>query len=140
MKENRALVMDLVIGILLIGVGMAMQDEYYSLMAFSGGVGLAFGSMMHLFRSFYWNRPANRTEYERKKQEAYINRVDERKQLLRMKAGHVSAQIMLIVLLLLDLVLALLRVEVWVIGMVAALFLALYVMYYASYYILEKRM
>lgn len=140
MKENRALVMELAVGILLIGVGLATQVEYYSTMVFSGGVGLAFGSTVHLFRSFYWNRPANRMEYERKKQEAYIDRVDERKRLLRMKAGHVSAQIMLIVLLLLDFVLALLRVEAWVIGMVAALFLTFCVMYDVSYYILEKRM
>lgn len=140
MKQNKALVIEFVIGILLAGAGLAMQIDYYSTMVFAMGCGLAGGAGHNMVRILYWTRPERRADYEERKREERIDRLDERKQYMRMKAGQVSMQIMLCVLLLLDLVLALFRVQTWVIGMIALLFLLLCTSYNAVYRLLEKRM
>ncbi len=59
---------------------------------------------------------------------------------MRMKAGHVTYQIMTVSLILLAFVLALLRVEAWIIGMVFLLFIVQYAVGTAVYRILENRM
>ena len=71
---------------------------------------------------------------------SHINSVDERKQYLRMKAGHVTYQIMTIFQILLAFVLALFRVEVWVIGMIFLLFIFQWAVGTMVYRILENRM
>ena len=75
-----------------------------------------------------------------KQQEAHINAVDERKQMLRMRAGWLSNQIMFFVLLALDLVLALLKAPAWVILILFVLWISQYIIGVVIYHHLEKRM
>ena len=92
MRQNKALIIEFVIGIILAGVRLGTEFDYYSTLIFATGFGLA------------------------------------------------SVRIMLIVLLLLDFVLALLRAEAWVTGMVFVLFVLLWVSDVAAFRYLEKRM
>jgi len=96
MKEKMPFIVQLVIGILLIGIGWIGQFDYYSTLLFAMGCGFASSSIVQIGRMIYWQNPKRQTEYERKKQEAHINIIDERKQYIRMKAGHVTYQIMTI--------------------------------------------
>ena len=66
--------------------------------------------------------------------------MDERKQMLRMRAGWLSNQIMFFVLLVLDLVLALLKAPAWVILILFVLWISQYIIGVVIYHHLEKRM
>ena len=66
--------------------------------------------------------------------------MDERKQMLRMRAGWLSNQIMFFVLLVLDLVLALLKAPAWVILILFVLWIGQYIIGVVIYHHLEKRM
>lgn len=140
MRQNKVLIIEFVIGIILIGMGAGIRIDYYSTLIFAMGVGLAVGSARQIFHIWYWNKPSRHDEYEMKKREAYINSVDERRRFLQMKAAQISAQIMLVVLLVLDFALALLRAEAWVTGMVFVLFLLFWMSDVAIFRYLEKRM
>ena len=140
MKDKKPFMIQFVIGVILIGGGLILQVDYYSAMLFAMGCGLAFSSIVNTVRIVYWQNPRRQDEYERRRQEAHINSIDERKQYLRMKAGHVTYQIMTIFLILLAFVLALFRVEAWVIGMVFLLFIFQWAVGTMVYRILENRM
>ena len=140
MKEMKSFMIEFVIGVILIGVGLVLQVDYYSSMLFAMGCGLAFSSIVNTVRIIYWQNPKRQDEYEKRKQEAHINYVDERKQYLRMKAGHITYQIMTVSLILLAFVLALFHVEAWIIGMVFLLFIVQCAVGTAVYRILENRM
>lgn len=140
MKDKKPFIIQFVIGVVLIGGGLILQIDYYSAMLFAMGCGLAFSSIANTIRIVYWQSPRRQDEYERRKQEAHINSIDERKQYLRMKTGHVTCQIMTIFLILLAFVLALFRVEVWVSGMIFLLFIFQWAVGTMVYRILENRM
>ena len=140
MKDKKAFMIQLIIGVILIGGGWILQVDYYSNMICAIGGGLVFSAIVHTARIAYWQNPKRQDIYERKKQEAHIDSIDERKQYLRMKAGHVTYQIMTFSLLLIGFVLALFRVEAWVIGMIFSLFIFQWVIGTMAYRILEKRM
>lgn len=112
MKEKKPFVIEILVGIGLVCVSFFVKADYYSTMIFSMGVGIMAASIVQIIRITYWQNPKRYAEYEAKKKEAHINSVDERKQYLRMKAGHVTYQIMTFSLLILSLILALVRVEV----------------------------
>ncbi len=140
MKEKKPFIIEILAGIVLVCAGFVIKIDYYSTMIFSMGVGIIFASIVQLLRIIYWQNPKRYTEYEEKKREAHINSVDERKQYLRMKAGHVTYQIMTFSLLILSLILALLRVEAWVIAMIFLLFVFQWLVGIIVFRILEKRM
>ncbi|MDO4294478.1 MAG: DUF2178 domain-containing protein [Eubacteriales bacterium] len=140
MKEKKPLIIEVSVGILLICAGFFIRAEYYSTMIFSMGIGIVFTSAVQLLRITYWQNPKRCAEYEAKKREAHINRVDERKQYLRMRAGHVTYQIMTFSFILLSLVLALLRVDAWVTAMVFFLFVFQCLVGIIVFRVLEKRM
>ena len=118
MKERMPFIIDIAIGVVLIAVGLVMRVDYYDTMVLSAGFGLVSAGLVHLLRVIYWQAPQRQEEYLARRQEAHINAVDERKQFLRMKAGHIAYQIMLVVLFVVALVLALARAEAWVILLV----------------------
>ena len=140
MKDKKAFLIQLIIGVILIGGGSILQVDYYSNMLCAIGGGLVLSAIVHTARIVYWQNPKRQDIYERKKQEAHIDSIDERKQYLRMKAGQVTYQIMTFSLLLIGFVLALFRVEAWVIGMIFSLFIFQWVIGTTVYRILEKRM
>ena len=140
MKEKKPFVIEILVGIGLVCVSLFVKADYYSTMIFSMGVGIMAASIVQIFRITYWQNPKRYAEYEVKKREAHINSVDERKQYLRMKAGHVTYQIMTFSLLILSLILALIRVEVWIMAMIFLLFVLQWLVGVIVFRILEKRM
>lgn len=140
MKDKKIFMIEAAVGILLICAGLLIRFEYYSNLIFVMGFGISFSSFVQLLRIIYWQQPKRAGEYEAKKQEAYINAVDERKQYLRMQAGYITYQIMMLVLLGLSFVLALFRTSAWVIGMLFLLFVSCWLIGIAVYRVLEKRM
>ena len=127
-------------GIGLVCVSFFVKADYYSTMIFSMGVGIMAASIVQIIRITYWQNPKRYAEYEAKMMEAHINSVDERKQYLRMKAGHVTYQIMTFSLLILSLILALVRVEVWIIAMIFLLFVLQWLVGVIVFHMWEKRM
>ena len=140
MKEKKLFVIEILVGIGLVCVSFFVKADYYSTMIFSMGVGIMAASIVQIIRITYWQNPKRYAEYEAKKKEAHINSVDERKQYLRMKAGHVTYQIMTFSLLILSLILALVRVEVWIIAMIFLLFVLQWLLGVIVFHMLEKRM
>lgn len=90
MRDKKPFVIDIIAGIILIGTSFFVKSDYYSTMFFSMGVGIAVASVIQMIRITYWKNPKRQEMYEAKKREAHINSVDERKQYLRMKAGHIT--------------------------------------------------
>ena len=140
MKEKKPFVIEILVGIGLVCVSFFVKADYYSTMIFSMGVGIMAASIVQIIRITYWQNPKRYAEYEAKKKEAHINSVDERKQYLRMKAGHVTYQIMTFSLFILSLILALVRVEVWIIAMIFLLFVLQWLVGVIVFHMLEKRM
>ena len=140
MKEKKPFVIEILEGIGLVCVSFFVKADYYSTMIFSMGVGIMAASIVQIIRITYWQNPKRYAEYEAKKKEAHINSVDERKQYLRMKAGHVTYQIMTFSLLILSLILALVRVEVWIIALIFLLFVLQWLVGVIVFHMLEKRM
>ena len=140
MKEKKPFVIEILVGIGLVCVSFFVKADYYSTMIFSMGVGIMAASIVQIIRITYWQNPKRYAEFEAKKKEAHINSVDERKQYLRMKACHVTYQIMTFSLLILSLILALVRVEVWIIAMIFLLFVLQWLVGVIVFHMLEKRM
>lgn len=139
-ERKKPFVIEILVGIGLVCVSFFVKADYYSTMIFSMGVGIMAASIVQIIRITYWQNPKRYAEYEAKKKEAHINSVDERKQYLRMKAGHVTYQIMTFSLLILSLILALVRVEVWIIAMIFLLFVLQWLVGVIVFHMLEKRM
>ncbi len=124
MKNKKTFIIDIIVGILFVGIGLfVFKTGYYSTLFLAMGFGLCFASCVQLFKLYYYEMPKNKEKYENKKKEDYINSIDERKIFLRMKAGSSVYQIMTFVLLIISFILALLRVDTWIIIMIFGLFL-----------------
>ena len=140
MKSKKPFLIDIFLGIVLFASSFLLKDEYYSSMLQAAGVGLAAASLVSILRILYWESPKHREEYELRKLEAHINSVDERKQYLRMKSGHISYQLMCLFLFVLAFALALFRAPSWVIAMVFLLSVIQYLLGIAVFHWLEKRL
>lgn len=140
MKDRKPFIIEVFAGIILISVSFFVKNDYYSTMVFSAGFGIVAASVMQIIRITYWKNPKRQEAYEAKKREAHINSVDERKQYLRMKAGHITYQIMTFLLLILSFILALIRAEAWIIAMIFLLFILQWVIGTIVYRILQKKM
>lgn len=140
MKEAKPFIIEILVGIGLVCAGFFIKTDYYSTVIFSMGVGIMVASIVQIIRITYWKNPKRYAEYEAKKKEAHINSIDERKQYLRMKAGHVTYQIMTFSLLILSLILTLIRVEAWIRAMIFLLFVLQWLVGVIVFRILEKRM
>ncbi|MFQ9713592.1 MAG: hypothetical protein ACLRU5_09260 [Lachnospira eligens] len=139
MKNKKLFIFEILISAILIGVSFLVKSNYYLTMFFSMGIGIMVASAVQLIRIIYLENPKRNKEYEEKKQEAHINSVDERKQYLRMKAGHVTYQIMTFSLLILSLILAFIRVEAWVTAMIFLLFIFQWAIGIIVFRVLEKK-
>lgn len=136
----KAFIIEIIVGIMLMGISFFVKIDYYSTMVFSAGFGIVSASVVQIIRITYWKNPKRQEAYEAKKREARINSVDERKQYLRMKAGHITYQITTFLLLVLSLILALIRADVWIITMMFLLFILQCVIGTIVYRILQKKM
>lgn len=103
------------------------------------GVGILSNIAVQIFRHIYWKHPKHQAKYEAKKKEAHINSIDERKQYLRMKSGHITYQIMTFSLIILALLLIFFHAEIWVTIMIVLLFILNWIIGILVFHILEKR-
>lgn len=140
MKDKKPYIITIIIGIVLAGAGLLTKFDYYSTLIFAMGFGMTSSSMVHLFRVIYWQNPKRHSEYEAKMREAHIDKVDERKQYLRMKAGYITYQIMAFVLLSISFVFALIRVSIWATGITFLLFILHWVIGIVVYRDLERKL
>ncbi len=109
----------LLVGMVLVGVSFLLKDDYYGNMLRSAGIAWVVIGAMALRSKWYYRK--HEEEYAEKMLQQTIDAKDERKLMLRRMAGHRAYQFMYFVLLVVMVVLALLRVEVWVTGMVLIL-------------------
>ena len=140
MRNIKPFIIDLAIGIVMIAIGLVWKTDYYSTLVFAGGCGLGGGSLVQLIRLAYYKHPANLGKYEKYIHEEHIKAIDERKQFLRAKAGQNTYKIMLFVFLILDIALAILHVEAWIVAMIALLFIVQCLVYMFFYRFFEKKM
>ena len=140
MKEKWPFVISMAVGVALLAASFLVKEEYYSTILFAMGAGMFAAEGFHLARLCWWQSPRRKDAYEAKQQEAHIDAVDERKQMLRMRAGSLTNQIMFFVLLALDLVLALLKAPAWIILILFVLWIFQYIVGLVIYHRLEKRM
>ena len=142
MKKKNVILLNIisVVGAAFLCVGCLTDIDYYSGFFFALGFALLINSLIQLIRILYWQSPKRKAEYEAKAHEAHINQVDERKQFLRSKAGHIAYQIMHVILMELAVVLALLRVDPWVVSMIFLLYIFQWIIGIVIYRFLQKRM
>ncbi len=73
----------IIIGIVLMMISTVIQDDYYSTMIFSMGVGIAASSIVQTIRYYHNTRPENIEAYHHKLRSRQIDLKDERKVQLR---------------------------------------------------------
>lgn len=139
-KEIRILIVEIIVGIIFVGIGLATNFDYYSSLVSSMGFAFAFSAIFQIFRIMYWNSPKHIQEYEERKREAYINSVDERLRSIREKAGYITCLIMAASLCALIFILSFMRVEKWVLFMIALIFLFQIIIWEVVFHGLKKRM
>ena len=140
MKEKWPFVISMAVGAALLAASFLVKEEYYSTILFAMGAGMFAAEGFHLARLCWWQSPARKDAYEAKRQEAHINAMDERKQMLRMRAGYLVNQLMFWILLGLDFVLALLKAPAWIILILFVLWIFQYIVGVVIYHHLEKRL
>ena len=140
MKESKPFIIEFIVGIAIMGASLLIQSEYYSSIILFMSFGIIGVSVAQIIRIAYWQNPKRQKEYEAKKKEEYINSIDERKLYLKMKAGCIAYQIMTFSLLILLFILALLRVEAWIISMMLALFIFQWLIGIIAFRALEHKM
>lgn len=132
------LYLDLGLGVLCLCVGYACDAGYYATFFASMGLGMMLASAVQVVRMRYYEMPRNREKWEHLAKQRYIDSVDERKAFLRMKSGALVYQMMTFVFLLLAFVLALFRVQAWVVALVFGLFVLQSVLGMALYKHFER--
>lgn len=98
MKNKLILVIFIIFGIALIIMGATIQIDYYSSLMFAMGVALAGNSIMQFVRYYYNTRPENVELYHEKMRQQTIDLKDERKVLLRNRAGYITWAVTTVVL------------------------------------------
>ena len=72
MKGRKWFWLDIIIGIVLLIVSFKLADDYYTTLVMAMGIGLIAAGAVNLAKSYYWQQPKRKMEYERKKEEAHI--------------------------------------------------------------------
>lgn len=134
------LLAEAVAGVVIAVIGWNVDIDYYSSMIFACGFGFASAAVSQIIRIIYWTSPKRKQEFEKRKQEAHINAVDERRQHIREKTGYVTNQITAVSLFILLVILAWLHVEAWIIVMILLIFVLQNIVWAIVFRRLEKRM
>lgn len=99
------------IGIVLVAIGLITSIEYYSSLLVCFGAAFVVQGIVRLYNYFYYKQPEHQQEYIEKQKNIVTNTNDERKIMLRDKAGHVAYQIMYFVMLGVACILVLFRID-----------------------------
>ena len=140
MKKIKSFLICILLGVIFISAGFFVKEDYNPTLLCSIGFGLIFSCAAGLGRIFYWSRPSRQAEYNARKEEWYINMIDERKQYIRAKSGQIAYQIMTFVLLGISFILAVFQAKAWIIAMLFGLFIFQYIIGIVVFRYLEKRM
>lgn len=92
-KKKIVFIIYMVIGLMFIAGGWALNNDYYSSMVFATGVGFFTSAAINFYREYRNTRPENKAEYEARMKEQSINLKDERKVFLRYKASYRTMQL-----------------------------------------------
>lgn len=84
------LVLYTIIGIVLIGIGITVEIDYYSSLIFAMGVGLLSGGVIQILRYYHNTKPENIDAYHQKLRQQEIELKDERKVQIRNRAGYIT--------------------------------------------------
>ena len=77
----------LLVGITFLAIELKFQTKSEGILYGLAFVGFLYGGLC-LFKYFYWSKPENKEEYNQKTEERNIELEDERKTILRDKAGR----------------------------------------------------
>lgn len=66
MKDMKPFIIEIVFGIILIGVSFFVKNDYYSTMVFSMGFGLIAASVAQIIRITYWKIQSDRKHMKQK--------------------------------------------------------------------------
>lgn len=127
-------------GVLLIAVGLQVQDSYYSTLVTSAGFGMAFSQALQLVRYWWRSQSRNRPRYEEKVREQQINMRDERKIALRHRAGYLTWMLTMLLCFIASFAAALLRAGSIVVGGLFAAGVGQYIAATVLYKYLCKKM
>ncbi len=128
MKTKKSFIYSMILGIVFVCIGFAVnKNSYYSILFFSIGFGIFISSCIPFVKTFYYEMPSHRAEYEKKQTDAHIERTDERNIYLRMKAGALTNQLMFLLLLFLSFILTVLHTATWIIVLMFGLCILQYV-------------
>ena len=139
-KKKKPFVIEILVGIGLVCVSFFVKADYYSTMIFSMGVGIMAASIVQIIRITYWQNPKRYAGIWSKKEEAHINSVDEENNIYEWKPVMSPIKSWHFLYLILSLILALVRVEVWIIAMIFLLFVLQWLIGVIVFHMLEKRM
>lgn len=115
MKNKLILVIYIIFGIALIIMGATIQIDYYSSLMFAMGVALAGNSIMQFVRYYYNTRPENVELYHEKMRQQTIDLKDERKVLLRNRAGYITWAVTMVVLFWIIFIAVLFRADILIV-------------------------
>ena len=130
----------LLAGISLVIAGMTMQIEYYSPMMGGGGSAMIFTSVWQLIRYRHYSKPENREAYQEKVRQEAIIKKDERKIQLRHRAGYITWIATTVLCFGGSFVAALLRADLWIVGILFGVSILEYIAAFVIYRILCRKM
>lgn len=82
----------LLVGIAFLAIELNFETKSEGMLYFFGFVGFLYGGLS-LYKYFYWSKPENKEKYKEKTEERNIELDDERKTILRDKAGRYTYNI-----------------------------------------------
>ena len=85
------------LGIIFLAAAVSFESKLESLLFGFAGAGISSGAVM-LWKYYYWTRPKNQARYQEKIQNETIELEDERKTMLRDKAGRYAYIVGLVVI------------------------------------------
>lgn len=127
-------------GITFILMGIFIKTTPHGSIIFGIGCGFIGGAVVTFYKYVYMLNPKNKLHYEEHLKSEKINLNDERKIMLREKAGRITYAIMFVVLIILNIVFTFIGVEKWIILTLWGVIAFKYICGVAVFYYLAKRM
>ena len=130
----------LICGIVFILLGLSDKTLTHGSLIIAMGCGSTVGAISTFYKYFHWLNPGDKLIYEEHLKNEIINLRDERKIMLREKAGRITYAIMFVVLIILNIVFTFIGVEKWIILTLWGVIAFKYICGVAVFYYLAKRM
>lgn len=115
-SDKAVLTIYTIIGVVLMAIGLTIDIDYYSSLIFAMGFAMVCNSVAQFLRFHHNMKPENQEKYREKLRQQSIDLKDERKVLLRNRAGYITWQISMVACFIAAFVAALFRMNVWIVG------------------------